>query len=202
MSEEIEKNELEKPKSRNKIIISWTITILVCLIIAKLFTTFVIRSVEVEGHSMSTTLSDGDKALTDALFYKFTGIDRFDIVIVKLESGKLKGEEIVKRVIALPGETIEYKEGVLYINDDVVEENFIDDVVKELTGTITKKTLGDDEYFVMGDNRGNSSDSRYFGSVKKSEIKGKGLLRFMMCDGKNANNECNSRKFIWPSSVK
>ena len=76
------------------------------------------------------------------------------------------------------------------------------DEVKELTGTINKKTLGDNEYFIMGDNRGNSTDSRYFGSVKKSEIKGRGLLRFMVCDSKDSSNECNGRKFTWPSSVK
>ena len=81
---------MEKEKRKN--IISWSITIVVCLIVAKLFTTFVVRSVEVDGYSMSTTLSDGDKALTDAFFYKISGIDRFDIVIVKKESGMLKGD--------------------------------------------------------------------------------------------------------------
>ena len=98
---------------KTKSIISWTITIVVCLVIAKLFTTYVVRSVEVDGYSMSTTLSDGDKALTDAIFYKFNDIERFDIVIIKKESGSLKNQELVKRVIALPGETIEYKNGVL-----------------------------------------------------------------------------------------
>ena len=112
MSNEI--NEIKKDEEDKKVksIISWSITIIVCLVIAKLFTTFVVRSVEVDGYSMSTTLSDGDKALTDALFYKMSGLDRFDIVIVKRNAGMLKGEEIVKRIIALPGETIEYKKGV------------------------------------------------------------------------------------------
>lgn len=199
MNDEIKKVE---NNDRKKAIINWSITIVVCLILAKLFTTFVIRSVEVDGYSMSTTLSDGDKALTDALFYKIGGIERFDIVIVKREKGVLKDNEIVKRVIALPGETIEYKDGVLYINDEVVDEEFISDIVKELTGNIEKKTLKDDEYFVMGDNRANSTDSRYFGAVNKKEIKGKGLLRFMVCDGRDGTNQCNSRKFIWPSLVK
>ena len=113
----------------------------------------------------------------------------------------LKGEEIVKRVIGLPGETIEYKKGVLYINDEVVEEEFIDDDVKELTGNVSKRTLADDEYFIMGDNRAHSTDSRFFGAVKKKEIKGRGLLRFMVCVGKDSNNECNKRKVIWPTSV-
>ena len=207
MSEEIKEVNTEEDEKKKKIksIISFSVTILVCLIIAKLFTTFVIRSVEVEGHSMSTTLSDGDKALTDALFYKMGNIKRFDIVIVKKKEGKYKGEELVKRVIALPGETLEYENGVLYINGEVVEETFISDEVKELTFNKNyryKKVLGDDEYFVMGDNRGNSSDSRYFGTITKSEIKGRGLLRFMVCTKKDSSNQCSKRKFIWPSSVK
>ena len=199
MSKEIKKDKKDKSI---KGIISWTATILICLIVAKLFTTFVVRSVEVDGYSMSTTLCDGDKALTDALFYKMGEIKRFDIVIVKKEDGRFKGQELVKRVIALPGETIEYKDGVLYINGEIISEDFLSDDVKELTGKISKKTMGDDEYYVMGDNRGASSDSRDFGFIKKSEIKGRGLLRFMVCVAKDSNNECSKRKFVWPSSVK
>lgn len=201
MSEEV-KTEENNDKKKIKSIISWTATILICLLVAKLVTTFVVRSVEVDGYSMSTTLSDGDKALTDALFYKMGKIKRFDIVIVKREEGRFKGQELVKRVIALPGETIEYKDGVLYINDEIVNEDFISDDVKELTGRIYKKTLGDNEYYVMGDNRGGSSDSRDFGTIEKSEIKGRGLLRFMVCVKKDSNNECSKRKFVWPSRVK
>ena len=201
MSEVIETKE-NKSKNKTKSIISWTLTIVICLLVAKLFTTFVVRSVEGDGYSMSTTLSDGDKALTDALFYKFNDIKRFDIVIVKRDSGVLSNEEIVKRVIALPGETLEYKDGVLYINDEIVEEDFIDDVVAKLTGNISKRTLGEDEYYIMGDNRANSTDSRYFGTISKGEIKGRGILRFMVCTQKDGNNECSKRKFVWPSSVK
>ncbi len=205
MNDEIKQESLSEDGKKKKIksIVSWTITIVVCLVLAKLFTTFVIRSVEVDGGSMSTTLSDGDKAITDALFYKFSGINRFDIVIVKKKEGSYKDQELVKRVIALPGETIEYKEGVLYINGEVVEETFIKDEVKSITGTINKKTLGDDEYFVMGDNRGKSADSRLksIGLIKKNEIKGRGMLRFMVCVKKDGN-ECIKRKLIWPSSVK
>lgn len=186
-------------KSTRKIIVSWILPIFGCLLLAWFITTFVIRSVEVDGYSMSPTLSDGDRALTLGIEGK---IKRFDIVIVKKSSGNLKGQELVKRVIALPGETIEYKDGTLYINDKVVEEDFIEEVVKELTGTISKRTLEDDEYFVMGDNRGNSSDSRYFGAVKRNEITGKNIFRFMVCVEKDSNNECSKRKLVWPSKVK
>ncbi len=186
-------------ENKTKSIISWVSSILVCLLLAWLLTTFIVRSVEVDGYSMAPTLSDGDRALTWGIEGK---IERFDIVIVKKESGNLKGQELVKRVIALPGETIEYRDGVLYINDTVVEEDFIEDVVKKITGTISKRTLKDNEYFVLGDNRGNSSDSRYFGAVSKNEITGKGLLRFMVCVKKDSDNECSKRKLIWPKRVK
>lgn len=193
--------EEKNPKEMIKSIVSWVLTIVICLVSAKLFTTFVISSVEVDGTSMYSTLDDGDKALTDALFYKMGKINRFDIVIIKMDSGPHKGEKLVKRVIALPGETIEYKDSTLYINGEVVEENFIVDLAKEATGTIIKTTLGEDEYFVLGDNRGASSDSRRFGTVEKSEIKGRGLLRFMVCTKKDSSGECTKRKFIWPSVV-
>lgn len=203
MSEEIKEIKIdpeEEKKEKIKKTIGWVVTILVCLTIAKLFTTFVVRSVEIEGVSMSTTLSDGDKALTDALFYKIGNINRFDIVIVKKKADKYAGVELVKRVIGLPGETIEYKSGVLYINGEEVEETYISDEVKEQTEDF-KKVLGDDEYFVMGDNRDNSDDSRRFGAISKKEIKGRGLLRFMVCTQKDGI-QCTKRKFVWPSSVK
>ena len=151
---------------------------------------------------MATTLMDGDKALTDALFYKMGKINRFDIVIVKKEKGLLKGEELVKRVIALPGETIEYKDGALYINDQIIEEDFISDEVKSISPRIYKQTLKEDQYFVLGDNRDNSLDSSEFGAINKNEITGRGLLRFMVCSKKDETGECIKRKFIWPSKVK
>ena len=86
-------------------------------------------------------------------------------------------------------------------NGEVVEEDFLVDEAKDATGTIIKTTLGEDEYFVMGDNRGASSDSRRFGFVEKKEIKGRGLLRFMVCTKKDSSGECIKRKFVWPSSV-
>jgi signal peptidase I len=199
---ETQKDEPVDKKQLIKSIISWVVTIVICLASAKLFTTFVVSSVEVDGTSMYSTLDDGDKALTDAMFFKMGKINRFDIVIIKMNSGPHKGEKLVKRVIALPGETIEYKDSTLYINGEVVEEDFLVDAAKEATGTIIKTTLGEDEYFVMGDNRGASSDSRRFGFVEKKEIKGRGLLRFMVCTKKDSTGECIKRKFVWPSSVK
>ena len=142
----------------------------ICLIVAKLITSFVFLSVMVDGASMSPTLKNGDKAITDGLFYKVFGIDRFDIVIVEHKNFK---EKLVKRVIGLPGETVRYEKGVLYINGGKVDEYFLSEEAKLQTKTTYGNdtfeiTLKDNEYYVLGDNRGNSTDSRYFGHQQES----------------------------------
>ena len=176
-------------------------TIIICLIIAKLLTSFVFISVMVDGSSMSPTLSNGDKAITDGLFYKIGGLDRFDIVIVE---HKRYDTKLVKRIIGLPGETIEYRDSVLYVNGEKVEENFLPEgvVTKEMYGNDIKVTLADDEYFVLGDNRENSTDSRVLGPFKKSQIKGRGILLFATCDSVTSNGKCSGLNLKWPKIVK
>ena len=176
-------------------------TIIICLVIAKLITSFVFLSVMVDGSSMYPTLSNGDKAITDGLFYKIGRIDRFDIVIV--EHKKFE-DKLVKRVVGLPGETIEYRDSVLYVNGKKVEENFLPDGVetKMSYGNDIKITLGDDEYYVLGDNRENSTDSRVLGPIKKSQIKGRGILLFATCDSVSDNGKCVGLKLRWPKTIK
>lgn len=176
-------------------------TIIICLIVAKLLTSFVFLSVMVDGSSMAPTLKEGDKAITDGLFYKIGGIDRFDIVIVEHKNYK---DRLVKRVVGLPGETIEYKDNVLYVNGEKVEENFLPEgtITKTYYGNDIKVTLGKDEYYVLGDNRENSSDSRSLGPIKKSQIKGKGILLFATCSSVSSSGKCSGLKLKWPKTVK
>ena len=203
----MEKNKTNSFKefyTKHKSKFNFAYTIIICLVIAKLITSFVFISVMVDGSSMSPTLSNGDKAITDGFFYKMSGIDRFDIVIIEKKQYE---EKLVKRVIGLPNETVKYEKGVLYIDGVEIEENFIsEDVAKQ---TITRYgndtfeyTLGKDEYFVLGDNRGNSSDSRYFGAVRKSEIKGNGMLLFASCKTVSENGTCKGIKLRWPKFAK
>jgi signal peptidase I len=129
---------------------------------------------KVVGHSMDSTLFDGQQLWIARTDYNNTvEIDNGDIVVV--DSEFFKGF-IVKRVIGTPGDTIEIKDNVVYINDVALEEDYINEQM--ITDDIPKITLADDEYFIMGDNRNHSSDSRMIGPVKKDEMYGKVVFDF------------------------
>jgi len=144
-----------------------------CIIITIiLIRTFIVTPVRVNGESMYPTLNDGEIMLLNKINYRFHDIKRFDIVVVNT-----KDEKIIKRVIGLPGETLEYKNNVLYIDGQEVKEDFL----KEKTSDFKLSDLGiekipADSYFVMGDNRDNSKDSRMIGPVKKEQITGRTRL--------------------------
>lgn len=121
----------------------------------------------VDGQSMLPNFQDGELIYTMNLPKK---INRFDVVIVKNDSTSKISENAlwIKRVIGLPGETIEFKNGSLYVNNKKVKEPFSTESVTTDFGPVT---LGDDEYWIMGDNRDNSCDSRYIGTFKRKDIK-------------------------------
>lgn len=131
---------------------------IVILVVVVLIRTFIVTPIIVDGDSMSPTLTDGEMMLLN----KLGSIERNDIVVINNEEGY-----IIKRVIALPGESIECRDGVIYINDEKYDDNFA-----SKTDDFVKQFLNDDEYFVMGDNRLVSMDSRVFGAVPKEEILG------------------------------
>lgn len=131
---------------------------IVILVVVVLIRTFIVTPIIVDGDSMSPTLTDGEMMLLN----KLGSIERNDIVVINNEEGY-----IIKRVIALPGESIECRDGVIYINDEKYDDNFA-----SKTDDFVKQFLNDDEYFVMGDNRLVSMDSRVFGAVTKKEILG------------------------------
>ena len=130
---------------------------------------FVVSPIRVNGASMNPTLNDKDIMLLDEISYRFSDIQRFDIVVVKEED-----EYLIKRVIGLPGEVVEYKNDKLYIDGKYVKEDFKHNETMDFS-----TTLGRDEYFIMGDNRTNSTDSRVFGPVSQDEIMGKTSLTIL-----------------------
>lgn len=135
-------------------VLEYIITILISILFALILSNFVVRPAEVDGLSMYPTLDDKEKVLTNAFEAIFFQPERFDIVVIKTENN----QEWVKRIIALPNETIEMRNNVLYINDKVVEQPFLKSNV--ITNDFEKVKLKEDEYFVMGDNRMQSNDSR------------------------------------------
>ena len=151
----------------------------VVVIVTYVVFTYIIKPAKIEGSSMMSTLKDNDMVLVDAIGLSQNGVDRFDVVIV--ESPRLN-EAIIKRVIGLPNETIEYVGDKLYIDGVYYEESFLDKTFMEESKTMYnvtyftndfKITLGEGEYFVLGDNRLNSKDSRVLGSFKLNEFIGK-----------------------------
>lgn len=113
---------------------------------------------------MDPTLSDGEVMLLNKIGYTFGKINRFDIVVVNYN-----GDKLIKRVIGLPNEQLVYEDDTLYIDGRKIEEDYTREVTEDFK-TVTK--IADDCYFVMGDNRDNSSDSRVFGCVPKEDILG------------------------------
>ena len=135
--------------------------VLTAIIITRLFFFSPIR---VNGTSMYPTLQDKEFMILNKISLK-QGINRFDIVVVQDNNNKY----IIKRVIGLPGESVMYKDNKLYINGKVVEDNYS----KTTTNDFDNVVLGENEYFVMGDNRTVSKDSRIIGPVNIKNIKGK-----------------------------
>ena len=145
------------------------IAIIIFIIIIRMY---IITPVRVDGTSMHQTLNDGDILL----LYKMAKYDRFDIVVLNEE---YDDEIIIKRVIGLPGETIEIRDGEIYIDEVLMPEDY----GYCETSDYDKVTLEDDEYFILGDNRLISKDSRYFGPVKKNDLMGEAVFRLWPFSG-------------------
>lgn len=142
---------------------------LIIIFVVVTLRTFIVTPIMVSGESMVPTLSGGELML---LKKYDTDYERFDIVVV---NKNVEGDNLIKRVIGLPGETIKYRNNKLYINDNIMEDIY----AYGETGNFREITLGADEYFLMGDNREISLDSRTIGIIKKSEIEGTvGIILF------------------------
>ncbi|SEI38719.1 signal peptidase I [Lachnospiraceae bacterium A10] len=139
---------------------------------------FVGQRTVVSGSSMETTLSDGDNLIIDKLTYRFSDPQRFDIIVFPYQYEE--DTYYIKRIIGLPGEKVRIdEEGNIYINDVLLEEDYGYETIKNPGIAASTITLGEDQYFVLGDNRNNSTDSRFenVGLIKRSDIIGRAVLR-------------------------
>ena len=153
-----------------KKIIKELIPYIVIIVVVTLIRTYIATPVIVVGESMLPTLKEGQLLLLNKYDYKFNNIERYDVVVIKR-----KNEELIKRIIGLPGEHIEYKDNNLYINKEKIETKYnfdTEDFTLEEICNCDK--IPEDKYLVLGDNRGNSLDSRSksIRLIDKEDIKG------------------------------
>ena len=165
-------------KNIMKEILSTSIYLLVVLCAAYLIITYVGQRTQVSGSSMETTLSDGDNLLVDKITYRFSDPKRFDIIVFPFQYDT--DTYYIKRIIGMPGETVQIDyDGNIYINGSLMEESYGREVIQNPGKAAEPITLGEDEYFVMGDNRNNSSDSRdpSVGNIHRKDIIGRAWVR-------------------------
>lgn len=141
-----------------------------------LLTTYVGQRTRVNGESMYPTLHDDDNLIVDKVSYRFSDPRRYDIIVFPY---RYKDMYFIKRIIGLPGETVQILDGYVYIDGKKLDEHFCDEKFQNAALASDPITLGDDEYFVLGDNRNASEDSRFpdVGNVRRKEIIGRAWVR-------------------------
>ncbi len=150
---------MEKFKKILKEYLPYVVIIIVVLIIKS----NVVAPIRVNGKSMNNTLKNGDIMILDIIGYRTSELKRFDIVVI--DNGK---DYLIKRVIGLPNEEIEYKDNKLYVNGKLIKDKYSKGKTNDF-----KVTVNNNSYYVLGDNREDSLDSRYYGSFNKKKILGK-----------------------------
>lgn len=158
----------------------------ILLIAGLLFKTFIIQPFIIDGVSMEKSFHNNETILVDKISYDFNTPRHGDVVVFKAPLNPQ--DDYIKRVIGLPGETVKISGGKVYVNNQLLNENYLAPGVQTETfdnkNTYFSRTLGADEYFVLGDNRNNSSDSREWGILPKKNIIGKAWLIILPFDSK------------------
>ena len=143
-----------------KEVLTWTVEILITLLVSFTFVYFIGLRTSVVGQSMAPTLNGGDEILVNRFVYKVTNPKPNDIIVF-LPNGNEKSHYYVKRVVAVPGDQVLIADGVLYVNGEPYEEETEVTPMEDAGLAAEEITLGENEFFVLGDNRNNSEDSRY-----------------------------------------
>jgi len=166
-----------QPRSRKSrlflALIGIAVLIVIAIVIAGGSMVFVVRPVRIEGQAMRPTLKPNDRAL---MLKRFGELQRGDIVVFLYPQDQTKS--YIKRIVGLPGETIEIKDGKVYINGNQIEEPYLSPDYASQDTMPAPVAIPPDNYFVLGDNRNNSSDSRYWGPVPRKLIYGKFWYRY------------------------
>ena len=162
------------------LLLNCLICIMAALLLSLIITKFVAHHTSVEGSSMESTLHSGDQLIVEKMSYYFTQPDRFDVIVFPYADNV----SYIKRIIGLPGETIQIINGKIYIDGKILEENYGRETIEDPGLAAEEILLGEDEFFVLGDNRNASEDSRKaeVGTVKRSDIQGRAWIRFYPFD--------------------
>ena len=160
----------------------WIMFIVIVVAASYLVVTFVGQRTQVSGESMETTLSDGDQLIVDKISYRFRDPNRYDIVVFPYRYEE--NTYYIKRIIGLPGETVQIVDGYVYINGAQLDENYGNALINDPGQAAEPVTLGEDEYFLLGDNRNNSQDSRSanVGVIHRDELLGRAWIRIWPFD--------------------
>lgn len=175
----MENNDREKHinEKEGSEIMEWIKSIALAVIIALFIKKFIFTTTYVSGNSMFPTLENGDRLFATRVQFYFRLPERGEVILFDAPDDSNK--KYVKRAIGLPGDTVDIEAGKVYVNGELLEEDYIEEGAYTETMGTSKWEVGPDEIFVLGDNRlpGASKDSRYFGTIDKSTIKGKTKYR-------------------------
>ncbi len=174
----------EKPKGYFTEILQWIEAIVIAVVIAMLIRAFVFVPVKVEGPSMQNTLYTGQQLILYKLGYRFSPPRKGDIIVLEYQQGIFKKMsfidptevDFIKRVIALPGDTVDIKDGYVYVNGSRLDEPYAKGRTDKRSMSFPQR-VPENSVFVLGDNRENSKDSREIGFVDFKKIRGKAVLR-------------------------
>jgi signal peptidase I len=165
-----------KPAKRSggRNLVEWVVVVGGALLVAFVVKTFLLQAFYIPSPSMTPTLRVDDRVLVNKLSYDLHDVHRGDIVVFKSPPSSPE-KDLIKRVVGLPGETVEGRDGHVVVNGEALEESYLPEGVQ--TGPFGPVTVSPDHYWVMGDNRSNSSDSRVFGVIAESSIIGRAFVK-------------------------
>ena len=156
--------------------VEWVVIIVGALLVAFVVKTFLVQAFYIPSGSMLPTLQEQDRVLVNKLSYDLHDVHRGDIIVFKgPEQAEGEVKDLIKRVIGLPGETVEAHDGKVFVDGKAIDESYLGDGIT--TGPLEQTKVPAGHYWVMGDNRGNSKDSRYFGAIDKDLIIGRAFVR-------------------------